>query len=164
MPTTYDKIASTTLGSATSTITFDSIAATYTDLRLVFVGKCTAGAATFTMRFNNNSGSNYSGTYLWGEGSSASSARITSDTSFQITYPNGLPAAQPAFYAMDIFSYAGSTNKTMLTNINTDLNGSGSVMNAVHLWRQTSAITRIDLLASNFATGSTATLYGILKF
>lgn len=161
MTTTYENIATTTLSSAASTITFNSIAASWTDLRLVFVGRCTAGAATFTLRFNNDSGSNYSGTYLWGDGSSASSARLTSGTSFQITYPNGLPAAQPAFYVFNVFSYAGNTNKTMLTNINTDLNGSGSVMNAVHLWRQTSAITRIDLLASDFASGCTATLFGI---
>jgi len=155
-------IATTTLGSSASTITFNSITGSYTDLRLVLVGKCTAGAATMTMRFNNDSSSLYSGTYIYGDGSSATSARITSDTSFQVTYANGLPSAQPAFYQFDIFSYAGSTFKTMLANPNTDLNGSGSVQRQVHLWRSTSAISRIDLLASDFAAGTTATLYGIL--
>jgi hypothetical protein len=37
MPATYEPIATTTLGTAAAFITFSSIPATYTDLRLVIV-------------------------------------------------------------------------------------------------------------------------------
>ena len=39
MPATYEPIATTTLGSAATNITFSSIPATYTDLRLVLVAR-----------------------------------------------------------------------------------------------------------------------------
>jgi hypothetical protein len=67
---------------------------------------------------------------------------------------------------VDIFSYAGSTNKTALVTSQSDQNGSGAVERSCGLWRNTAAITRIDIFpnsANNFATGTTATLYGILK-
>jgi hypothetical protein len=48
----------------------------------------------------------------------------------------------------------------------TDNNGSGGVTRSVGLWRSTSAITSISLFidgTTTFSTGTTATLYGILK-
>ena len=79
MATTYDKIATTTLGSATNTITFSSIAASWTDLRVVFVGTTTT-ATTLTYRFNNDSSSAYSFTYLSGNGTNAQSGSFTNQT------------------------------------------------------------------------------------
>jgi hypothetical protein len=63
----------------------------------------------------------------------------------------------------NIFSYAGSTNKTCLIESSEDKNGSGSTVRTVGLWRDTSAITSIEVLmsSSTFATGTIATLYGI---
>jgi hypothetical protein len=48
-------IATTTLGSAASTITFSSISGSYTDLRLVLVGNTASGASDYgiNMIFNN---------------------------------------------------------------------------------------------------------------
>jgi hypothetical protein len=43
MATTYEKIATTTLGTAAATFTFSSIPATYTDLRLVVVMQVDTG-------------------------------------------------------------------------------------------------------------------------
>ena len=65
---------------------------------------------------------------------------------------------------LDVFSYAGSTNKTTLVTQSDDENGSGVVLRMAHLWRSTSAINEISLLvfSSTIAAGSTATLYGIL--
>jgi hypothetical protein len=163
MATTYDKIASTTLGSAAASISFTSIASSWTDLRIVYVG-----AGTWTdypcVRFNSDSTSNYSWTYVSGNGSAAQSGRFNSQTEF---YPN-VGAVSPELITYDIFSYAGSTYKTMLWNEVADKNGSGVVSPKVGLWRSTSAITRIDILGlygtSNLLdAGTTATLYGILK-
>ena len=163
MPATYEPIATTTLGSAAASISFTSIPATFTDLRIVYVG-----AGTWTdypaMRFNSDSSSNYSWTYVSGNGSAAQSGRFTNQTEF---YPN-IGAVSPELITYDIFSYAGSTYKTTLWNEVADKNGSGTISPKVGLWRSTSAITRIDILglygSSNLlGAGTTATLYGILK-
>ena len=162
MPATYEKIATTTLGSATTSITFSSIPGTYTDLRLVIVNQVSAGAQSIAIRFNSDTGTNYSTTWLTGDGASASSSRTTSLTSL-----SGMRARSEniGFGTMDIFSYAGSTKKTSLITSSNDLNGSGEIYTIVGLWNSTSAITNIELFVSsrNFNIGTTATLYGILK-
>ena len=156
-------IATTTLSSAASFITFSSIAATYTDLRLVFVGT-SAASGSIVVQFNSDTGFNYSRTYLAGDGSSASSGRASNDE-MQLTLYNNLSSTIPSMRTMDIFSYAGSTYKTVLTTESSDYNGSGSTVRAVQMWRNTAAITSIKLTtngAATYAIGTTATLYGIL--
>jgi len=161
MPATYDPIATTTLGSAASTITFSSIPATYTDLRVV-VNVITAGNDDMRIRVNS-SATGYSNTSISGTGATAGS---NSSTSANEWYPSsGFDAANNfRLYTMDFFSYAGSTNKTMLLESSGDKSGSGIVARQVCLWSNTSAINRLDLVTpggSNFNTGTTATLYGI---
>ena len=159
MPATYEPIATTTLGSAAATISFTSISSAYTDLRLVINASLTANAGVWA-RFNNDSGSNYSDTTLEGNGTSATSARNSNNTEIPVTY---VYANQWSFGALNVFSYAGSTNKTSLTERASDNNGSGEVLRAVSLWRNTAAINRIDLIlySGQFKIGTTATLYGI---
>jgi len=162
MPATYEPIATTTLGSAASSITFSSIAGTYTDLRVVLVG--TAGdIVTPRIRFNSDSGTNYSNTRILGTGSSAASYRSTSVTQLDFASAGGMSTTIPHLYTMDVFSYAGSTYKTALLTGQEDDNGSGYVVRQVGLWSSTSAINTILLYPSsnNFSTGTTATLYGI---
>jgi hypothetical protein len=167
MPSTYEPIATTTLGSATSTITFSSIAGTYTDLRLVFVGKNVTSNSSLLIRFNGDtSGSTlYSFTQLVGTGSSAVSSRDSSMSNWN-TFYYGMPNAANTFAmaTLDVFSYAGSTNKTGLITASNDNNGSGDVDRTVGLYRSTSAISSMTLSnqgALLFAIGTTATLYGI---
>lgn len=165
MTATYDSIATTTLGSAASSITFSNIPATYTDLRLVLVGtRETAGNSNPLLRFNNIGGTSYSQTILYGDGSSASSARDTNASSINMTFFGVGVGSTVRMYTADIFSYAGSTNKTVLVENNEDSNGSGSIGRRVGLWRDTAAITQVSVtltLSNNFAIGTTATLYGI---
>ncbi len=163
MATTYEPIATTTLGSAAASITFSSIASTYTDLRVVLVAKGDAGSDGnyVNYQYNSDTGSNYSLTYLLGNGTTASSGRGTSYN--YIPFDSPLVNNKLTFFSADIFSYAGSTNKTSLNTTSNDQNGSGDVGRNVGLWRNTSAITSIKLYpaAGNFNTGTTATLYGI---
>jgi hypothetical protein len=164
MPATYEKIASTTLGSASATFTLGSIPSTYTDLRLVIVGKGNGGEI-YPEGYFNGSVSNISNTYLTGTGSTATSGRNTGYFILSSNvYPNNTFFT---FITMDIFSYAGSTFKTCLTTISTDKNGTGGTTSAVTLYRNTSAITSITISdgGSGFgwAVGTTATLYGILR-
>lgn len=160
MAATYEPIATTTLSSAASSITFSSIASSWTDLRLVLTG---TGSTTLNpwLTFNNDSSALYSQTNLAGDGSVAESTRQTSGTYIKEIY--NLFNTTPSMVTYDIFSYAGSTYKTVLMTIASDNNGSGRTANQVGLYRSTTAISRIDLTAStgNFAIGTTATLYGI---
>ena len=162
MASTFEPIATTTLGSAASSITFSTIPGTYTDLRLVIVPKGD-GPNTY-LRFNSDTGSNYSGTYLIGNGTSASSYRETSVTEILLDV-RGLDLTSLSLLTVDIFSYAGSTNKTVLGTFSEDKNGSGQVGRLVGLWRSTSTITSLSFRApgGTFSSGTTATLYGILK-
>ena len=164
MPATYEKIATTTLGSAASSITFSSIAASWTDLKLVLVSTASVNGVGLNLQFNSDTATNYSLTRLGGDGASAYSNRSTSINSIRLA-SNGNSSTIPNLYNIDVFSYAGSTYKTTLSTASEDINGSGTVSNVVGLWRSTAAITRIDLSPSsgNFNTGTTATLYGILK-
>lgn len=156
-------IATTTLGSAASSIDFTSISSAYTDLRLVLVGTSTANS-TVAYRYNSDSGSNYSNTYLYGNGSSAVSGRFTGSTQIFTDPTTSMSTTIPNLIEIDIFSYAGSTYKTSLGAFSFDLNGSGSATRNVGLWRSTSAISSISIypLGDTFKSGTTATLYGIL--
>ena len=163
---TYTPIATTTLAVDTATISFTSIASTYTDLVVVLSGRSTRATTDDTMlfRLNSDSGSNYSRTRLVGTGSAAASARDTNQTAmnFDVISAASNPSGEFSPNIFQIMNYANSsTYKTVLCRTNT---ASTYVTAQVGLWRSTAAITRIDLTLNtgpNFATGTTATLYGI---
>lgn len=164
MPATYEPIATTTLSSAASSIDFTSIGSGYTDLRVVLVGS-TVSTTLINIRFNSDSATNYSGTMLVGSGTAASSERQSTVNRIVMPITSETWGTSIKTFSLDIFSYAGSTNKTGLSTFSGDTNGSGYVVRGVHLWRNTAAITSVNLIGAtaNWATGTTATLYGILK-
>lgn len=162
MPATYEPIATNTLGANTATITFSSIPATYTDLRLVLSGSF-ADASYPMVRFNSTS-STYSNVCFYGTGAAAASEKRTSQS--EVMFVNAIPTTANVKHllTLDIFSYAGSTYKTTLGTASLDANGSGYVGSAVGLWNGTAAINRIDISqfsGANIQTGTRATLYGI---
>ena len=166
MPTaTYTPIATQTLGSAAASITFSSIPSTYTDLRLVFTFVGTLGSATPQIRFNGDTANNYSDTDLQGTGTSATSNNNVGTSFGMSLYGSlfGVSTTIPTLATVDIFSYAGSTNKTALGTMSSDNNGSGTIDVAVGLWRSTAAITSVTIFTatSTFAAGMIATLWGI---
>ena len=162
MATTYEKIA-TFSPSGTSNVTFTSIPATYTDLRLIIAGTF-AASDRVQIRLNGNSSAIYSHTRIQGDGASATSAR-GSGGSFFIQPTTA--TSSPFFIEMNFFSYAStSVNKTILMATSNDQNGSGVVERMVCLFGSTSAITSIELQTrdyNNYSSGTTATLYGILR-
>lgn len=154
---TYTPIATTTLGSAQSSISFSSISGSYTDLILITTGACSA-VGDVSIRFNSDSGSNYSFTYIYGNGSSALSGRGSNTTSGIAGGTDTSPVAN----ICHIQNYSNTTTyKTSLSRSNRPTTGT---MAFVNLWRNTSAINAITILADSgvtFSTGFTATLYGI---
>jgi hypothetical protein len=85
---TYVAIATTTTSGNIATITFSSISGAYTDLILVGDGRNNAGGWGWRIRFNGDTGSNYSWTDLEGDGSTAASFRGSNVTSIDTTYSN----------------------------------------------------------------------------
>jgi hypothetical protein len=159
MATTYDKIQSTTLSSAASSIDFTSIPSTYTDLRVTLT--CTGTTYIYPAARVNSSASLYSLTTLEGNGTAISSSRAPGS---EISLASLGTETVVVLYTLDIFSYAGSTYKTILTTSQENHSSpSGKIVRTVHLWRSTAAITSVNLLGinGNFATGTSATLYGI---
>jgi len=161
---TYTPIATTTLGSAAANITFSSISSSYTDLILVLnVAIASGGGGESVIRFNSDSGSNYSNTYLYGNGSSAGSARNTNATVGRVSYTAGFSTSLGNMnYIVHIQNYSNSTTyKTYLARSNNAANGTDGI---IGLWRSTSAINSIQFFysdSSNIIAGSSASLYGI---
>lgn len=161
MAYTYEPIATQTLGSSSATVTFGSIPSTYTHLRIVTTYSF-GSVNRIGVRFNSDSGTNYSNTWLTGSGSAAESFRETS-MSYIFSQWSGVPVTNPSLTVFDIFNYGGSTNKTVLVSTSGDQNGSGRVERGVGLWRSTSAITSLTVngVSQNFTSGSSFTLFGI---
>lgn len=167
MPATYEPLATTTLGSAASTITFSSISSAYTDLRVVVYFNIVSGNVA-RVRFNSDSGSNYSATYFAGSGGGTKECQLQNNLSYidAAWIPSSSTSGDMALSTFDIFSYSASINKTVMTATSNDNNGSGSVERGVGLWRNTATINAIEVGTvnnQNFTTGTTATLYGILR-
>ena len=163
MTATYEKIATTTLGSAQATVEFTSISQSYTDLILVTnTGISTAADHAIFMQVGNNSydtGSNYSSTYMFGTGSTAVSGRESNATRALTMRTTSTLIGNGFVHCMNYSNT--TTNKTFLSRGNTS---DGMTVAYVNLWRSTSAINRIKLTdetGANFLTGSTFTLYGI---
>jgi len=160
MPVTYDNIATQTLTSAATSITFNSLPTTYTDLRII-LSAFNGGGQQLYLRFNSDSGNNYGYTDMIGNGATATADEAGSAASFVMHY-NGLDTSLPTLVPIDIFAYRGATNKTVLYSWNADRNGAGYIKWSVGRWGSTSAITSITLSSDgNFAVNTSATLYGI---
>jgi len=161
---TYEPIATTTLASTSATINFNSIPATYTDLRISLILFTTSNGNPL-LELNNDSSSLYSYTAMRGDGGgTVVSNRSTANPNALMGFGgSGATGGIPALSLIDIFSYTGSTFKTILSNTASDKNGSGITSTLVNLYRSTAAISTIKLLsdAGNFDVGTTATLYGI---
>ena len=159
---TYEPLATTTLSSAQSSVTFSSISGSYTDLVLVFDGLTTAAsdAIGFQIKVNGASGTLQSYTRLQGNGTTASSSRAQ----------DGDPAvgvvgnSERTNIIAHIMNYSNSTTyKTIISRYNSNDAGDGRTGAYVNLTRATTAITSllVDLSTGSFASGSTFTLYGI---
>jgi hypothetical protein len=162
--TTEIPIATQTLSSAQSTVTFSSIPATYTDLVLIMNLKGSTTGLYPCLQFNSDTAANYSQTGIYGTGSAAGSQHTSNSSVAYITSGCVMSNTEFNFNSIvNLQNYSNSTtNKTILSRSN---NAASEVNNNVILWRSNSAITRIDILCyltGSFAIGSTFTLYGIL--
>lgn len=165
MAATYDPIATQTLSTAASTVTFSSIPSTYTDLVLVINARGTTAAISTSVYFTTNiTGSNYSSIWLVGNGSAAASSRYSNSGQGYLGYISAASnnASSRGNIIAHFMNYSNTaTNKTVLSR--------GDVAEAesavyVNLIRGTSALSTITVGeggGNNFVAGSTFNLYGI---
>jgi hypothetical protein len=167
MPKTYEPIATSTLGSAAASITFSSIAGSWTDLRLILTGTNESTSGYIGLQFNGStSGYNYIQMGGNGSGTGGGSVNLAESKMYVGSYGTASTTAAPGLKIIDIFSYAGSTTKTVLGISSAGLsNNNGSVVTQTGMWTGSSAITSIVIstYAGNLNTGFQATLYGILR-
>lgn len=164
MPTTYEPIATTTLSSAQSSVTFSSISGTYTDLVLVSAISGVSTTIDAWVRVGNgsiDSGSNYSWTVLSGNGTTAGSGRGASQTKVYWDFLTSITNVSQ-FAIMNFMNYSNTTTYKNYMIRGTAASQESNV--TLGLWRSTSAINTIQIgldSTATFSSGSTFTLYGI---
>lgn len=169
MPTTMKLIAKNVLGADATTITFSSIPQTFDDLVMVLSPRASvSGWPGMLMRFNTDTGSNYSYRIIEGSGASASSFSGTSTTSIIAANLGGAGTTANTFGNIEIYvpNYTSSAYKPVSSTSVSETNATTAYIDAIAgLWSSTAAITQIDVLPSTgyFVTNSSFFLYGITR-
>ena len=174
MADTYTLLEKITVGAAgASSVTFTSIPQTYTDLQILVSARSTRTSDfrdELFIRFNSDSGNNYSVRDLNGSGSTAgTSSSLTTNYLKRGTTPtDNATASTFSNNTIYIPNYTGSNQKSVSTEEVTENNSATNNYLDLRagLWTGTSAITSISLtpeVGPNFAQYSTFYLYGIAK-
>lgn len=169
MPTTYTLIASNTLSSSAASVTFSAIPNTYTDLVVKSSIRTDQSnpTASFFVRFNGSSATNYSRTSLYTtNASTASSFRESNVNGMEYGVANAATATSNTFANFEIYipNYLSSTNKPSSAFGVAENNATSPIFIQVSagLRSVTDAITSLSLVPSgNFLSGSSFFLYGI---
>jgi hypothetical protein len=166
LPSTYQIIATTTGTGSSSQITFgasNTIPQTYTDLVLI-MSYIDVQIDNLGIRFNGDTGTNYSRTRFIGNGSSGSTATNSNQNYLYCGYKDSGGTSEPVNGILQIMNYSNSTTyKSALSRYSTRNSSGYSVIGEVYLWRITNPITQIDIYSgsANFSTNCKFTLYGI---
>jgi hypothetical protein len=168
MPVTYNSLATTTVSTAVTTITFSSIPSGYTDLVLIVSNakvNDSSGAGLYVY-FNGDTAANYAQCAITGNGSSVAGSAAQNVGNGLLAGLTDVSTTGASFAIVNIMSYSNTTNrKTVLSQSSNSITTSD--MRAV-VWYGTAAINTIRLDASSgfgrtFNAGTTATIYGILR-
>jgi hypothetical protein len=171
----FSQIATTTLGSSQSTITFSSIPQNYTHLQLRLFAqdvRATYGITEIRLVFNSDTSSIYTSHNMYGDGATVSSNSTLNFSSIVLgdgTYGTSTGGTFGAGIA-DILDYTNTNKfKTVRHISGVDINGTiasygGRAGLSSGVWRSTTAITSITLTSNsliNFSANSRFDLYGV---
>jgi hypothetical protein len=172
----FDALASVTVGTATSTITFDGIPSGYKHLQLRYNAKATGSLGGYPgsayIAFNGDTtDANYTNHRLTGNGSSMEgNASVGNRGNVILTSGTSAPWSNTSLFQVgivDILDYSSTTKNKTLKALNAgDSNGSGVVGLYSMVWLNTSAITSISMVLDptyliNFAVNTKFALYGV---
>ena len=164
MPT-YTPIASQTLTSASTTVTFGGIPQTYQDLILVISGTQTSGSASSpSIQFNGDTTvANYYSHTTKGNGTVATSSAEASCYMKNIFPGANQTSSVFGNYIIDVLDYNNSNKyKTVRYLGGVNANGSGQINIGSNLWKNTNAITSVLLAVDGSWTQySSIALYGV---
>jgi len=158
MPTpTYTPLATVTLGTAASSVTFSSIPATYRDLILVFVGVFST-AQNPTVRFNGDTTTSYSLVRMLNDGNTPISSANTENS----LYVGNALTTTPAQIQVQLMDYS-TTDKHKTALVNHSIGGT-TTMRIADRWANTAAVTTISwsVATGTMNAGTTLNLYGVI--
>jgi hypothetical protein len=159
-PNSYESIATVSVGAGNTqaTLSFTSIPSTYKHLQIRLVSILSANESPQIFFNNDTTSTNYNNHVLRGSGSSAAANYYNAAYIYELNNSISLGV-------FDILDYTDTNKNTTVRGLaGYDNNGSGSIYLQSNLWRNTAAVTRIDLTCSGVKTwnGYTqAALYGI---
>ena len=165
----FYQIATTTLGSAQSSVEFTSIPADYTHLQIRGIAR----SSTITVgdylyfQFNSDTGTNYTFHQVTGDGATISSNGGISQTGAASPRVSAGSDGANVFgaFVIDILDYTNTNKNTTVRTIGGyDSNGSGNSRLTSGLWSNTAAITSIAIKsgnAGNLTQYSSFQLYGV---
>jgi trimeric autotransporter adhesin len=170
-PTAFESIATQTLGSTSSTISFTSIPSTYKSLQLRL--RTRTGVASFTqtinVRFNSDTGANYANQNLYGNVATAAVSVETAQTSIAWGARAAAASSSSDIFGVtiiDIVDYANTSKNKVLRSyggVHTNESFDPILEMISGVWNSTAAISSItfSLSSNNFVAGSTIALYGV---
>jgi hypothetical protein len=164
----YEAIASTTLSTTTTGVTFSSIPSTYEHLQIRCFTRDSNASNTVVMylRLNGDTGANYARHALYGDGATAFATGQTATTVIWGAATSAASATANAFGVciFDVLDYA-STNKykTGRSIGGYDANGNGRADFGSGLWLNTAAVNSVTVFSggAGFISGSVFALYGL---
>lgn len=169
-------LSTTTLGGS-AIFDVSSISGAYNDLIFVLIARPVISATSedVYMRFNNDSGGNYFGEWIRGEGTTATVNGSNAASALVIgTFPGATATANSFGVAVvQAFGYASTTwHKGCVSHAYATTGAAATAhfyRDVGGTWASTSAITRVQFVTSNgfafdgqFATGSQLRIYGRL--
>jgi hypothetical protein len=159
MPTpTYTALATVTLGSSASSVTFANIGSGYRDLILVANGKFSSSNSLVRIRVGNGSldtGSNYTSVYA----NSTPESQSATETYWTLGRWDNVEGAM----ITHIMDYSATDKHKAALSRRGSASFSNVQMNASR-WANTAAITTVSVLSTDntFASGSTFNLFGVI--
>ena len=157
----YIALATTTLGSSASSVTFSSIPTSVNgvalrDLILVYAGTATGGGDV-VLSFNADTTNTYPNVQMFGAGSGSGTSGAFTRTGVFVSFAS---TGQNNFVAQIMDYSATDKHKTVLSRYNVP---SSETSAQAGRWPSNTAIATVAvrILSNNFASGSTFSLYGV---
>jgi hypothetical protein len=172
MSVTYIPIYTQVASGSSTTIVFNNIPQTFSDL-YVALSVRSAVSATGTDcwgQINQNNAAIYSTTRLYGTGSSPASDRQTGQNIYRIGDQNAATSTANTFTSQSVYipNYRSTQFKSIVTESGQESSSATLYyhMANAHLFSSTTPITSLSFLsgAGNFVAGSTFSLYGVTRF
>lgn len=161
-----DAISGVTLSTTTSSIIFNNIPQTYSSLHIRAVSQVSTDDADFSLRFNDDSNTNYTKYQMYGDGTAVAAVGSLSQSGIPGGVSWNAVANSFGIAIIDIADYSNSNkNTTVKVLTGRDDNSRGTIFLRGGIWLNTSPVTSITIYASSGAslinTNSSFSLYGI---